>query len=554
MATATVVNGYHSNGHTLNGVNGRSRSPGRNGASSTALTGPVQKGHAVQFFLEVDPADAKAAMVSPKQLPGCPVMLKSHCWVDGTMAEAYDPATFRADDQKTWPLVAPRPNVMFCDKLAKRKPEGLQARRVRHVRLTSGRPPLLSLVFVRWGGQNSPWMDSEERNDGDWGDYGAPTSDQYMAALVKDGLWAHPRLNGTEEAAANFEILNIFVRTSDDVWNMGANASAINSTLLGLRKTSFWMVWPAEWEDFDDPDYACYIDRQAVFGAQRALQATGIRSGFPHPGDQFELITSKTWMATLSLHPGAHLPAGTLVDRSSVMIDPERAAKQALLALEHIRRINPHQVDEGDPPCPSEINKDGIKKGVVKLGWSWENRFVSDFVGPQQLQAKLTEMLTQEGLTASQCIVQEWVDFDFEMRLYFLPAGEWTADAVPHQPTRIECNAWGASTGKNQLGQSRASFSKVSHDAAIKRWEGDVEAWEDGKRKATHISQLLLAWLLSANAEPVPMIRLDFMMKRTGPGKARAVFGEFCEMGACCLGWKEGPPTIWRAALDAALR
>jgi len=56
------------------------------------------------------------------------------------------------------------------------------------------------------------------------------------------------------------------------------------------------------------------------------------------------------------------------------------------------------------------------------------------------------------------------------------------------------------------------------------------------------------------NAQPVPMMRLDFMLLRMGPGKVRVIFGEFCEMGACCLGWEEGPPTIWRAAVDAALK
>ncbi|CAK0825114.1 unnamed protein product, partial [Prorocentrum cordatum] len=34
---------------------------------------------------------------------------------------------------------------------------------------------------------------------------------------------------------------------------------------------------------------------------------------------------------------------------------------------------------------------------------------------------------------------------------------------------------------------------------------------------------------------------------------AQVVFGEYCEMGACCLKWEEGPPLIWQAALDRAL-
>merc|ERR1712232_150201 len=263
--------------------------------------------------------------------------------------------------------------------------------------------------------------------------------------------------------------------------------------------------------------------------------------------------TSKSWMATLCLHPGAHLPAATLVSKDAVVLDVGAAARQALEAIARIRHVSPFPVKDGEPPAPSAINKDGVTKGVVKLGWSWENRFVSHFNGIQELQTKLKEILTLDGCIASQCLVQEWVDFDFEMRMYFLPPHDWAPTAML-KPTRIECNQWGESDSIGDLGQSRASFSKLSEDKVLSCWENDRAAWESAKEQATEISQLLLAWLCSANAQTVPMIRLDFMLKRLGPGKSRVVFGEYCEMGACCLGWKEGPPTIWRAALDWALR
>lgn len=64
------------------------------------------------------------------------------------------------------------------------------------------------------------------------------------------------------------------------------------------------MAVAVEAQDFGDPDYACYIERHSMFAAMRACEGCGIRSLFPHPADQYELITSKSWMATLSLHPG----------------------------------------------------------------------------------------------------------------------------------------------------------------------------------------------------------------------------------------------------------
>merc|ERR1712232_211787 len=174
-------------------------------------------------------------------------------------------------------------------------------------------------------------------------------------------------------------------------------------------------------------------------------------------------------------------------------------------------------------------------------------------MGAKQLEARLKEIMNQPGCTASSCVVQEWVDFDFEMRLYFLPPAHW-ALPVSLMPARIECNCWGERKKKEHLGHPSASFTKLSEAMVLERWSQDAEAWVTAKEQAIQTSQLLLAWLRTANAQPIPMIRLDFMLKRLGLGKARVIFGEYCEMGACCLGWKDGPPTIWRAAIDAVLR
>merc|ERR1712107_923361 len=83
-------------------------------------------------------------------------------------------------------------------------------------------------------------------------------------------------------------------------------------------------------------------------------------------------------------------------------------------------------------------------------------------------------------------------------------------------------------------------------------WHNDAKAWESSRQQAVKVSQCCLEWLFKQTNEPVPMIRLDFMLRHIGPGKARVVFGEYCEMGACCLGWADGPRMVWRAAVDGA--
>jgi hypothetical protein len=258
-------------------------------------------------------------------------------------------------------------------------------------------------------------------------------------------------------------------------------------------------------------------------------------------------------MATLALQPQARLPAATLVSKANVLANAKRSAKKSLAMLEHIRTQNPFKVEDGlAVAAPSVVNKDGVVKGVVKLGWSWEARYVSIFNGEADLATKLTEMLTHPGCSASWCVVQEWADFDFEMRLYFLPpAAEGWDPAQKLQPVRVECNAW---SGTMENGERR-NFHRLSKEMILSSyWNQDEAAFKSAQKQAINISQFLLKYLLLLDAEPVPMIRLDFMLLRLGPGAARVVFGEFCEMGACCLGWKEGPPTIWHAALEGALK
>lgn len=517
-------------------------------------SGPWAKGLSVQFFHAVDPADHTAALVSPGAYrSGRPLLLQSHGWLDGTLTEQFDPTKLDANDPKSWPLVAPHQELHFLNRACKRPSGSMDARRVLHIRKPSTAVPELSVTFVRWNGEVS--KKEEEPNDGDWGRYGAPTSDEYMTALVEKGILAHPKLAGKD--TRSFELFHLLVASSRDVSNINSFVPHFARLLKGKRQTCFWMVWPGEWMDFDDPDYACYIARQPLFGAMRACEAGGLRSGFPHTADLYELITSKTWMATLSLDPFVRLPAGTLVTKESVVLDAKAAAENALNTLEHIRQMNPFVVGPDEPAAPSEVNKGGIRKGVVKVGFSWENRFVLTFSDLEQLQRQLTQMMNQEGCYTSHCLVQEWVDFDFEMRLYFLPpqGKEWAPGAVL-EPARIECNGWGEFPNPEHqvLGQSNGSFSKLPETTCIKKWEGDTEAWEAAKKQAVEMSQRLLAWLRTASSQAVPMVRLDFMAKRIGPGKARLHFGEYCEMGACCLGWQDGPPTIWRAALDAALK
>lgn len=512
-----------------------------------------KKGSEVQWFMAADPLYNQALYVSPTPVaPLGPHLLQSHGWFDGTLLEDFDPKSFVHLKKETWPCIEPSKDLVFMDR-KHCKPVQQNQRRIQpeFLRQPVAKKPLLSVVFIRWGGEDAvpEKHDSEESNDGDWGVYGCPASNGYMSAVVKEGLMRHPRLNSAT-TKHKFEVFSLFVKHSEDVRAIGPMTHYLKAALRGKKTATFWMLWPAEWIDCRGSDYAAYIERRSLFTAMRACEEVGLRTAFPHPADQYEHITSKSWMATLSMQKEARLPAAVMVSKANVLANVKRAAKTAMAGLKYVRSQNPYVAGEGETASPSEVNKDGVFKGVVKLGWSWEARYVKIFKGEEDLAAKLADTFSEQGCLASTAVVQEWVDFDYEMRLYFLPPDDWDP-SKRLEPTRIECNAWSGTMDNGE----RRNFHKLNKEKILAEyWKDDEKAYESAKEQAISTAQFLLGWLLLNDAAPVPMIRMDFMLLRTGPAKARIFFGEYCEMGACCLGWQEGPPTIWRAAIDNALR
>lgn len=514
------------------------------------------QGQAVEFFHETDPADINGLYLLREGRSAGPVLLQSHGWLQGaleagTLCEAA--SAFNRSDVSTWPVVIPNQNILVTDRSDQRRTSPLRPQRLplNRIRAPSQRPPALSLVFLRWGGKHK--VSKGRAND--WGELGCPPCDNYMSAVVSTGLLCHPRV-GTQEACnsdgvpLDFDVFSIFVRDSVDTRGIVELAPCLAASMQGQKKASFWMLWPAEWEDTGDALYAGYVDRSAFFAAMRACESAGIRSSFPHPADLYELITSKEWMVTLSSHPEACLPAAVSVSKENFLCDQQETAAQALDALNVAWSQKALSASLGHPAALADVNRHGVKKGVVKVGWSWEGQFVYDFLGVELLAVRLQEMLACEGFLGSSCIVQEWVEFDFEMRLFFFPPHDWTPAKVL-LPQRIEYNTWGA--WDKEEGKP-GYFHHASREKCLALWDNDEDALGFAVEKAVNISQYLLAWLFKARPEPVPMLRLDFMLRYLDRGRALVVFGEFCEMGACCLTWEDGPPMVWRAALDYALR
>eukprot|EP00928_Gymnodinium_smaydae_P081871 TRINITY_DN65309_c0_g1_i1.p1 TRINITY_DN65309_c0_g1~~TRINITY_DN65309_c0_g1_i1.p1 ORF type:complete len:555 (+),score=136.58 TRINITY_DN65309_c0_g1_i1:78-1742(+) len=523
----------------------------------------VATGSAVEFFHEVDLTDKAAPFVlrQADSEPGAPAaqppprLLQSHGWlagdlVAGTLEEAA--ARYANGNPATWAEVVPSTSLTFVDRYG--RPVAVPSLKVpiERLRTPAAAKPRLSVVFARWGGKHRVGEDYEVEDEGDggWGGYGCIPSDWYIAGVVEKGLMAHPTIGkaGGGGSSNDFEVLSLFLGSTAQVKRVVQDAPVLRTLAKGDSAATFWMLWPADWEaDWNTTGYEGYVERRSLFSSMAACEAAGFRTSFPHPAKLYEHITSKSWMATLSAEQKARLPAGVLVSRKDVNMDAKAAAKNAIAALQDIRAGSVFHAQGG----PSAINRSGsgVQKGVCKLGWSWEAKHVWFWTGEQKLAECLRAMVHLPGWLGENCIVQEWVDFDFELRLFFFPPAGW-APPAPLQPLHHEYTAWNTSTTDHSPG----AFLKFSEERCLKTWSQDNDALASAKAQAIEAAQFLIGNLMQHHPEPVPMIRMDFMLKRLGPGKAQVVFGEYCEMGACCLKWEDGPPTVWRAALDYAMR
>merc|ERR1712137_268567 len=96
------------------------------------------------------------------------------------------------------------------------------------------------------------------------------------------------------------------------------------------------------------------------------------------------------------------------------------------------------------------------------------------------------------------------------------------------------------------------NFKRLKRSDAITQcFDGDEPAMTDAETKASELASRLLMWLQTETAEAPSVMRMDFMVQRVSPGVAKVTTGELTELGACFLGWEQGPTVVWRAVLES---
>merc|ERR550537_1848931 len=125
----------------------------------------------------------------------------------------------------------------------------------------------------------------------------------------------------------------------------------------------------------------------------------------------YNVLGAKDWACHLGTFPGLQVPVTTKVPRVHVLQDAKQAASDAISALRQLKSMKLHHAGLPQTECQ-------VKSGVVKLGWSWEATDVWKWNSPAELEHQLKVAMTQVCNHSPTCFVQEWVEMDFEMRLF----------------------------------------------------------------------------------------------------------------------------------------
>lgn len=478
--------------------------------------------------------------LEPEYLYHTPRIGFTESWVRGRVTANFNPDKFQPQDRTTHVQVRLHHEMWFnragekVDMSADMTESYVSFSPDKVRKLGSVPAPKLSLLVVRWGGQGR--VEPVTEGDSGWGATGSVASDTYINQFLDKGV--HNTL-GT-----NYEVLTVFIAKTADLAKLAVLAPMLKSRMRGEHKAALYFLWPVEWDDDGDPRYAGYVGARALMNCIRDVEAAGIQSRFPHNHGLYEVVGGKLWQSYLCTNWELNIPATTRIQKVQVRQNCAQAAKDALSALRCIKAHRLHAQGRG--------NEDpNVKKGVVKLGWSWEATDVWVWDSEARLQEQLEVAMSQVGNHTGQCFVQEWIDMDFEMRLYAVDVPSEIPPGTLLEPKYYVYNRWNRI---DHEGKPR-EFEKLNRERVLKEvWVGDETAVRAVERKTCELMTKLLVHLRSEHAEPPVVMRFDFMVKRTAPGVVDVRVGELTELGACMLGWKEGPLTVWDAVIRSCMR
>lgn len=462
-------------------------------------------------------------------------------WTAARVSEAWDLQHFNRDDYKTWVEIQWMHPTWYNrrgHKLDVNTPSMVTQRvlpeqiRQRHMPSEAQRPPRLTLFHVRWGGEQP--VNPVTEGAGGWGQIGATPSDNYI--------------NGWEDSVfqalgPTYEIISAFLQGSDELGKL--SPPLVRHMFRGQHVGAAYFLWPIAFQD--GHEFPAYVQRERLFGLMVEMEASGIPTRFPHASHLYRIFASKEWTAQMCLHPRLHVPLTTQVARQAITADPGKAAANAMRALGCLAEAREAWSVPGDvaeQPCKGAP----CVRGVAKLGWSWEAMDVTAWRSKQELQAALVQLAEQPGSLVDQVFVQEWVDFDVEMRHFVVEAD--LTNPQSWRPKKIIYTVF-----KSREQGSFRNFDRYDRKTCLRScFQNDEAALASAEKQSEELIGRWLVWLQAQTHELPVVMRFDIMAKRTGPGRSVVTTGELTELGGCFLGWPQGPQVVFGAMLRSAFK
>ena len=379
--------------------------------------------------------------------------------------------------------------------------------------------PALSVVSVRWGGEQTPF------NNDQWGQASSSVSDEYAEHVLDRTLYSR--------LGPDYEVVTVFVESGADLRKL--QPSAIAPILRGRHLCALYFLWPVMAQD-GDVEQSGMVNQADYFATVRAFEASGVPTRFPHASHLYETLLSKDWQPSLCLQAKLRIPPCVTINRAAIVRSPRRAAATVLDALNACRAMR-YAGEGGEPGCVAPLEGE-TRRGVVKLGFAWEAAHVRVFRGELQLAEALQGLISTPGVESTAVLVQDFVRNHMEIRCFVVDGA--VSHIIYSSFERIYPDGY------------PRDFVKKERADAIRDWlAGDAAAMEDAEKKAGRLVRHWLGWLRCRSAEATPAIRMDILISRSGVGKADVHTLELTEMGFSMLAWPEGPHIVFNALVES---
>mmetsp|Transcript_4264 Transcript_4264/g.11446 ORF Transcript_4264/g.11446 Transcript_4264/m.11446 type:complete len:569 (-) Transcript_4264:99-1805(-) len=468
-----------------------------------------------------------------------PSIGKTDGWTTARVNETWDVQYFNPADYKTWVEIQWTHPTWYNrrgHKLDVHTPSMITQRvlpeqiRQRHGPSEAQQQPCLTLFHVRWGGEQP--VNPVTEGAGGWGQIGATPSDNYI-----NGLEEHI----FQTLGPTYEIISCFFQSSDELLKI--SPPLLRHMLRGQHLAALYFMWPISYQD--GHEFPAYVDKARLFELMVQMEATGIPTRFPHQSHLYRIFASKEWTAQMCLHPLLRTPLTTQVARQAIANNPAKAAETAMAALHRLSQTraswNQQLGWSQEKPVP-------VQKGVAKLGWSWEAMDVTAWRNKQELTRALANLGEQPGSFVDLVFVQEWVEFDVEMR-HFIVEPDLTKPQTM-KPKQIVYTVF-----KSKEQGSFRNFDRYDRTRCLQTcFKNDDAALADAERQAEQLIVRWLEWLQAQSHELPTVCRFDIMARRVAPGKATIMTGELTELGGCFLGWPKGPQVVFAAMLRSCFK